>query len=205
MSTNVNSNSSNSKMSRTFQAFTTMDIVLMALLATANAVMTMYLGAVNQLLSSIGGPILTSSIVGLYMIYGLLACYIIRKPGTAVITYALGALVQSFVGVSYGIASAFAAAICYMIVAELLMAMTRYRRWSTGWMMLIGGAMVPIWFVVAVQMFGYAKWGMTILSIALVVRMLSGVLLCGLLTVVFAKAIGKTGLLRRFAGFNGRR
>lgn len=195
----------NEKMNRTLQVFTTMDIVLMALLATANAVMTVYLSGVNQLLSSLGGPILTSSITGLYMIYGLLAYYIIRKPGTAVITYALGALVQSFLGTSYGILSALAAAACYMIVAEVIFALLRYRNWSAGVMMLVGGAMVPIWFLVAIQMFGYAKWGLTVLTIAMAVRILSGVLLCGVLTVVIAGAIRKTGLLRRFAGLAGER
>jgi energy-coupling factor transport system permease protein len=192
-------------MNKTFQAFTTMDIVLMALLATANAVMTMYMSGVNQLLSSLGGPILTSTVTGLYMIYGLLAYYIIRKPGTAVITYALGALVQSFVGTSYGIISALAAAVCYMVVAEIIFAVLRYRNWSTGVMMLVGGAMVPIWFIVAIQLFGYSKFGFSVLAIAMVVRILSGMLLCGLLTIGLARALGGTGLLRRFAAFsNGR-
>ncbi len=189
-------------MNKTFQAFTTMDIVLMALLATANAVLTMYMSGVNQLLSSLGGPILTSTVTGVYMIYGLLAYYIIRKPGTAVITYALGALVQSFVGTSYGIISALAAAVCYMVVAEIIFAVLRYRNWSTGVMMLVGGAMVPIWFIVAIQLFGYSKFGFSVLAIAMVVRILSGVLLCGLLTVIIAGALGKTGLLRRFAAFS---
>ncbi len=192
-------------MNKTFQAFTTMDIVLMALLATANAVLTMYMSGVNQLLSSLGGPILTSTITGLYMVYGLLAYYIIRKPGTAVITYALGALVQSFVGTSYGMISALAAAVCYMAIAEIIFAGLRYRNWSTGVMMLVGGAMVPIWFIVAIQLFGYSKFGFGVLAIAMVVRILSGVLLCGLLTIGLARALGKTGLLRRFAAFsNGR-
>jgi len=199
------SNVMNRSVNKTLQSFTTMEIVLMALLATANAVMTMYLSGVNQLLSSIGGPIMTSSITGLYMIYGLLAYYIIRKPGTAVITYALGALVQCFVGTSYGIASALAAAFCYMVVAELIFGLLRYRRWSMGVMMLVGGAMVPIWFLVAIQMFGYSKWGMTVLGIAMIVRIASGVILCGMLTVIFGKAIGKTGLLRRFAAFSRER
>ncbi|WP_322923551.1 ECF transporter S component [Paenibacillus campi] len=192
-------------MNKTFQAFTTMDIVLMALLATANAVMTMYMSGVNQLLSSLGGPILTSTITGLYMVYGLLAYYIIRKPGTAVITYALGALVQSFVGTSYGIISALAAAVCYMVIAEIIFAVLRYRSWSPAVMMLVGGAMVPIWFIVAIQLFGYSKFGFAVLAIAMVVRIISGMLLCGLLTVGLARAFGKTGLLRRFAAFsNGR-
>ncbi|MGV2794641.1 hypothetical protein GNF78_15610, partial [Clostridium perfringens] len=78
-----------------WSAFTTLDIVLMAMLAAANAVLTVYISPVNQALNGIGGPIATSTITGLYMVYGLLACYIIRKPGTAVITFGIGAVVQA--------------------------------------------------------------------------------------------------------------
>lgn len=52
------------------------------------------------------------------MIYGLLAYYIIRKPGTGLITYGIGAVVQSFMGSAYGIVSCFAAAACYLVIAE---------------------------------------------------------------------------------------
>lgn len=51
-----------------FAKFTTLDIVLMAMLAAANAVMTVYLSPVNQALNGLGGPIATSTITGLYMI-----------------------------------------------------------------------------------------------------------------------------------------
>ncbi|MBJ8191454.1 ECF transporter S component, partial [Bacillus cereus] len=147
------------KESRMFAKFTTLDIVLMAMLATLNGVMTVYLSLINKTLNSLGGPIATSAIVGLYMIYGLLAYYIIRKPGTAVIAYAFGAVVQSFMGSAYGIASIIAAAVCYMIAAELVFALLRYRRWNAVSLMLGGGAMGPLWFIVAANMFGYMHWG----------------------------------------------
>ncbi|MDG0056303.1 ECF transporter S component [Paenibacillus sp. P2(2022)] len=186
------------KGSRIFAKFTTLDIVLMAMLATLNGVMTVYLSMINKTLNSLGGPIATSAIVGLYMIYGLLAYYIIRKPGTAVIAYALGAVVQSFMGSAYGIASIIAAAVCYMVAAELVFALLRYRRWNAVSLMLVGGAMVPLWFIVAANMFGYMHWGWKVLTIALVVRILSGIVLCGLLTKVLGDALNGTGLLKRF-------
>ncbi|USB33810.1 ECF transporter S component [Paenibacillus sp. YPG26] len=180
-------------------SFSTMEIVLMAMLATANAVMTTYISPVNQALNTLGGPIATSSITGIYMIYGLLAYYIIRKPGTAVITYGIGGVVQAFMGTAYGIASCFVAAACYMVIAELVFAVVRYRKWSLTVLMIAGGAMVPIWFFFAANMFGYTKWGTPVLLIALGVRILSGILLCGLLTKVLGEALVRTQLLRRFA------
>lgn len=183
----------------TFKAFTTLDIVLMAMLAAANAVMTVYLSPLNMALNGLGGPIATSTVTGLYMIYGLLACYIIRKPGTAVITYGIGAVVQAFMGSAYGIASCFVAAACYMVVAEAIFAFFRYRKWSFPVMLLAGGALVPIWFFFAARMFGYMKWGTDILLIALAVRILSGMVLCGLLSKLIGDALARSGLLRRYA------
>ncbi|MNK27880.1 putative HMP/thiamine permease protein YkoE [compost metagenome] len=182
-----------------FASFSTMEIVLMAMLATANAVMTTYISPINQALNTMGGPIATSSITGIYMIYGLLAYYIIRKPGTAVITYGIGGVVQAFMGTAYGIASCFVAAACYMVIAELIFAAVRYRKWNLTVLMITGGAMVPIWFFFAANMFHYTKWGTSILLIALGVRILSGILLCGLLTQVLGAALSRTQLLRRFA------
>ncbi|GJM82419.1 hypothetical protein HMSSN139_49150 [Paenibacillus sp. HMSSN-139] len=39
---------------KTFQRFTTLDIVLMAMLAAANAVMTVFLSPLNQALNGLG-------------------------------------------------------------------------------------------------------------------------------------------------------
>lgn len=188
-----------------FKAFTTIEIVLMAMLAAANGVMTIYLSPLNQALNGLGGPIATSTITGLYMIYGLLAYYIIRKPGTAVITYGIGAVVQSFMGSAYGIASCFAAAACYMVIAELVFAAFRYKKWNLPVLMLAGGAMVPIWFFFAARMFGYMAWGTDVLFIALGVRILSGIVMCGMLTKLLGDVLSRSGLLRRFAVSSGRR
>lgn len=186
------------KINRHFAAFTTLDIVLMAMLATANGVMTFYLSVVNKMLNNLGGPIATSTITGLYIIYGLLAYYIIRKPGTAVITYGIGALVQSFIGSAYGLASIVVAALCYMVVLEVLFWITRYKRWNTAFIMTAGAALVPLWFVFAAQMFGYTAWGWPVLLIAFVTRVVSGAILCGWLTKVLGDGLIRTGLLRKY-------
>lgn len=180
-------------------SFSTIEIVLMAMLATANAVLTIYISPVNQMLKGIGGPIATSTITGLYMIYGLLAYYIIRKPGTAVITYGIGAVIQALMGSAYGIASCFVAAACYMIVAEVGFGIVRYKKWSTVVLLSIGGAMVPLWFVFAAYMFKYTAWNIDVLLIALGIRILSGIILCGWLTKLIGDSLLKTGLVRRFA------
>jgi len=182
-----------------FKAFTTFDIVLMALLAVANGVLTYYLAFVNKMLTVLGGPIATSTITGVYMIYGLLAMYIIRKPGTAFITYMIGAIVQILMGISYGMPSAFTAAICYAVVVEGFFALVRYKRWGYASMIVLGALMVPLWFVFAAYMFGYLQWGTAVLATALIVRCASGAILCGAVTRWIGDALARTGLLRGYA------
>ncbi|WP_019420350.1 ECF transporter S component [Paenibacillus sp. OSY-SE] len=173
--------------------------VLMALLAAANGVLTSGLSWVNKLLHSMGGPMLTSSLVGLYMIYGLLAMYIIRKPGAALMTYALGACIQILVGTAYGAWSAIAAAACYAIVIEPIFYLFHYRHYNWGAMLFVGTAAVPLWFVVSAFMFGYIQYESWVLIVTLLIRCLSGMLLCGALTKVIGDRLAPTRAVRPFA------
>ena len=183
--------------------FTVMEIVLMALLAAANGVLTYYLAFVNKTLTTIGGPILTSTITGIYMLYGVLALYIIRKPGAAAITYMIGAFVQILSGIAYGMASAIVAAACYAVFVELIFALYRYRRWDYTSMVLASLCAVPLWFICAAFMYGYLEWGVPVLLAAFVVRCISGVVLCGVLGKWLGDRLAGLGLLRTFAIGNG--
>lgn len=181
------------------KSFTTFDIVLMALLAVANAVVTVYIAYLNKTLTAIGGPIATSVTVGIYIVYGLLAVYIIRKPGTAFITYMLGGTVQTLFGISYGVAAAYGAALCYAIAIEAVYALYRYKNWDYVPAVIASIAATVTWFPLAAYLFGYLSWGIPILVIALIVRIISGIILCGLLSKWLGDALAKTGLLRFYA------
>ncbi|MCM3291175.1 ECF transporter S component [Paenibacillus sp. MER 180] len=181
------------------RSLTLADWVLMALLAAANGVMTTGLSWVNKLLHSVGGPMLTSTIVGLYMIYGLLAIYVIRKPGAALVTYSLGACVQILMGSAYGAWSCIAAALCYAVVIEPLFYVFRYRQYNWFTMLFVGTAAVPLWFVVSAFMFGYIHYEMWVLIATLIIRCISGMLLCGALTKMIGDRIASTRAMRPFA------
>lgn len=187
------------KSEKWFQPFTTVDIVLMALLAVANGVVTYYLAFVNKTLTALGGPIATSTITGIYMIYGVLAVYIIRKPGTAFFTYMIGAIVQTLLANNYGMASAFVAALCYAVALEIVFAIFRYRRWGYAHIVIASVCAVPLWFICAAYMYGYVEWGTPILIGALLMRCASGAVLCGLLGKWLGDRMAKTGLLRSFS------
>lgn len=186
------------KKKRSFCKLTLADWVLMALLAAANGVPTSILSWFNTLLHSLGGPLLTSTTVGLYMIYGLLAMYIIRKPGVALFTYALGACIEIVIGNAYGPLIALAAAMCYAVVAELFFFLFRYRQFHWVAILYVSIAMVPLWFIVVSFLLGYRYYNVTIFMLTLIIRCISGLLLCGVPTKIIGDRLMGTRALRPF-------
>jgi len=192
---------------------TTHDIVLMALLAVGNGVLTFFTAYINQLLTAVGGPIATSTITGIYMVYGVLAMYIIRKPGAAFGTYMIGATVQSLFGISYGAASAYVAALCYAVIIEAVFAIIRYKYWGYITVSLASLLAVPLWFIGAAYMYGYWAWegsvqifgiDIHVLLAAFMIRCMSGIILCGIVTKLIGVGLERAGWLKWFSAGRGR-
>lgn len=176
---------------------TTVDIVLMAILAIVNGVAMTYLALLNQVLTAVGGPVLTSITLGLYSVSGVLAAYIIRKPGAAFFTLTLAGVVQILSGNPNGLIS-ITAAVTDGLGAELGFAMFRYKRWDWLSTAMAGLLAIPAWFVIAAFWFGYYKWGWIILLIAFAVRCISGVVLSGWLSKGLGDLLERTGILKGF-------
>ncbi|MDQ0199722.1 ECF transporter S component [Neobacillus ginsengisoli] len=176
---------------------TTVDIVLMCILAIVNGVAMTYLAMLNQMLTALGGPVLTSITLGLYSISGVLAAYIIRKPGAAFFTLTLAGVVQILSGNPNGLISIIAA-LSDGLGAEIGFALFRYKRWNWLSTAFSGLFAVPVWFVIAAFWFGYYKWGWTILFIAFAVRCVSGIVLSGWLSKVIGDLLVKTEILKGF-------
>ncbi|QAS53541.1 ECF transporter S component [Halobacillus litoralis] len=193
MSTVVKAVSNSRKMKR----LTTVDIVLIAILAIVNGVAMTYIAMLNQLLTAIGGPILTSITLGLYSISGVLAAYIIRKPGVAFFTLTLAGVVQIISGNPNGLVSLIAATTDGLGV-EIGFALFRYKRWDWLSTAVAGLLAVPLWFIVASFWFGYYKWGITILLIAFVIRCVSGIILSGWLSKIVGDILAGTNILKGF-------
>lgn len=169
----------------------------MAILAIVNGVAMTYLAMLNQLLTALGGPILTSITLGLYSISGVLAAYIIRKPGAALFTLTLAGVVQILSGNPNGLIS-ITAAVTDGLGVELGFALFRYKRWDWLSVSVSGILAVPVWFVISSFWFGYYKWGMSILLLAFGVRCLSGIVTSGWLSKLIGDILVKTNLLKGF-------
>ncbi|MCQ6268108.1 ECF transporter S component [Fictibacillus sp. WQ 8-8] len=186
-----------SKKKKRSTKLTTVDIVLMAILAIVNGVAMTYLAMLNQLLTALGGPILTSITLGLYSISGVLAAYIIRKPGAAFFTLTLSGVVQIISGNPNGLI-AITPAMTDGLGVELAFMMFRYKKWNWTSTALSGLFAVPIWFIIASFWFGYYKWGMGVLLVAFVIRCLSGVVLAGWLSKIIGDILVRTDILKGF-------
>lgn len=185
------------KKNKKVKGLTTIDIVLMAILAIVNGVALFYVAILNQVLTAIGGPVLTSITLGLYGISGVLAAYIIRKPGVAFFTLTLTGVVQVLSGNPNGLV-VMTAGILEGIGAELGYALFRYKRWDWISTSLSGLLAVPGFFIVATFWFGYYKWGMLILLISFIVRCLSGIILSGWVSKLLGDILVKTNILKGF-------
>jgi energy-coupling factor transport system substrate-specific component len=138
------------------------------------------------------------AVFGFWFIAGLLAAYIIRKPGVALIGETLAALAEILFGAPAG-PILLVTGIMQGLGAEIVFAATRYRRWDLLTMLLAGAvaALVALpwnWFRL-----GYFALDPGFLVVLLVVRLLSGVIWGGLISTLLGEALARTGVLNSFA------
>ncbi|RHW40397.1 hypothetical protein D1B31_12685 [Neobacillus notoginsengisoli] len=179
------------------KGFSTLEIVMMAIVAIVHGIAMTYVALLNQVLTAAGGPILTSVIIGLFTIHGVLAMYIIRKPGAALVTCLISGVVQILAGNPNGLISMVAAS-SYGVGIEVAFAFFRYKRFDFITLSIAGFTSMPIWFVIAGFWFGYIKWGIGVMIIAFLVRCLSGVVLAGWTSKLIGDSLSKTGILKGF-------
>lgn len=134
---------------------------------------------------------------GIWLIAGVLAALIIRKPGAALFAELVAAIVESLLGNQWGPLT-----IVYGVVegigAELIFAVFLYASWRVITAVLAGalagggGAILDL-------VFYYPGYAPTVATVYIVCFAISGALLGGLVAWLLARALGATGALSRFA------
>lgn len=176
------------------------DIVVAAVLAVVGGVVfwAWDLGyqapsaALEALLPGAGGLA-----AGLWLLPGVLAGLIVRKPGAALFVELVAAFVSMVIGAQWG-ADTVLSGLFQGIGAEAAFAILLYRRFGIGAAMLAGAlsalAEVPHELIVY-----YPKASAAYVAVFVVTITVSGVVLAGVLGWVLARALAATGVLRRFA------
>lgn len=143
-------------------------------------------------------PGLQGLLDGPWLFAGVLGALIIRKPGAAIYTELLAAVVSALVGNQWGGFLTLEAGLVQGLGAELVFLLFFYRRWSLPVAILAGmGAALAgginnliLWFAGA---------DTTFVVVYLISTVASGAVIAGLLSWLLARGLAATGALDRFA------
>lgn len=179
------------------------DVILMAIFGVvfAGVYLAVFYGglAISTALTPYG-----LSAYGFEMIYGVwfmaatLAAYIIRKPGAALITEILAAVIELLMGNSGGLTVVLTGVI-QGAGCELAFAMFRYKKWDLVSMSLSGILAAAFIFCYELYYLQYYLLSPAVLAGQLLVRFLSAVLFSGILCKLAADGLARTGVLKSYA------
>lgn len=179
------------------RGWTTRDAVLVAVLAVVFGFLYMQwlpLWSAARLWAQPG----QEALFGFWLAAGVLASYIVRRPGAALVGEFLAALAEVIFGAAAG-APLLITGIMQGLGAELVFGAREWRDYRLG-TVLLAGAMAG---VVAIpwnwMRLGYFELTPGFLVVLFLVRVLSGALLGGLFPKLLGDALARTGVLSSFA------
>lgn len=180
------------------------EIMVMMMLAVACGVIYLGWSTLWLPMSAIFGPVGANWMFGIWIIASPLVAVIIQKPGAALIAEIVAAAVELFTGSHFGL-SALLIGVSQGLGAELVFAMTRYRRYDTWTLMLsgVGAAIGSIVYSLIANGFGY--YTTTTLLATTGLQLISGALLGGLLAAILVRRLVATGVLNGFAAGRAKR
>ena len=178
------------------------DIILLANMALVFGAIGLaavhFQGFLGMLLGSFGlQPLSVSILYGVWIMPALLAPYIIQKPGTATITEILAAVIQALLGSFYG-PRVIVSGLIQGLGAEGVFAAFRYRRFDLKSMCLAAATCATVSFPWTYWSLGYGDLAPWLIALVLAVRLISAVLIAGVLCKLIGDALAKTGLLKSY-------
>ncbi|EJW14549.1 MULTISPECIES: ECF transporter S component [Paenibacillus] len=180
------------------------DIVVLSSLSVVFAVIYLLFLQIGNVLVGFMGPMGYEVIFGIWFIVSIIATYIIRKPGAAVISETVAGLVEVLIGNAVG-PILIVSALIQGLGAEAVFAATRYRNFSTKVLMLAGVGSAVFSFAWGYFRSGYAAFSLGLILAMLLVRCISGAVISGLLGKSIGDALANTGVLRSFPIAKGQR
>ena len=182
----------------TRRGWTTRDAVLVAVLAVVFGFLYIQWVPIWIAAAGLGAQIGQEAVFGFWLIAGVLASYITRRPGAALVGEFLAALAEVLFGVAAG-TPLLVTGIMEGLGAEIVFGARRWRDYSLTTVVLAGtvGMLVALpwnWFRL-----GYFELNPGFLVVLLIVRLLSGAIISGLLSKVIGDALARTGVLSNFA------
>lgn len=144
------------------------------------------------------GPMGNEIVFGIWFMVSTLAAYIIQRPGVALVSEVIAALIEVLLGNMYG-PMVIVTGLVQGAGAELAFALGRYKSFKTKDMMLAAVFCTIISFVWSFIRSGYGLLSIPVLVMFFVVRLVSSVVFCGFLSKAIGDGLAKTGLLKGYA------
>ncbi|HET6318261.1 MAG TPA: ECF transporter S component [Chloroflexota bacterium] len=187
-----------STMDKPRQGWTTRDAVLVAVLAVIFGFLYIQWTPVWLAAAGFGAQVGQEATFGFWLIAGVLASYIIRKPGAALIGEFLAALAEVLFGAPAG-TPLLITGIMQGLGVEIVFGVRRWQDYSLPTVIAAGavGMLVALpwnWFRL-----GYFQLAPGYQLLLLIVRLLSGAIISGLVAKLIGDALAATGVLSNFA------
>jgi energy-coupling factor transport system substrate-specific component len=177
------------------------DIVVAAVLGVAVGVVFFGWDAVYEIVTKPFGLLLPGSqslLYGIWLIAGVLGGLVIRKPGAAIFTEIVAAVVEALLGASWGGFQTILSGLVQGIGAEIVFALFLYSSWRI-WVAMIAGAATGLGMAINDTINYYAAETLVFKEVYGACAMISGAVIAGLGSWFLVRALARTGALARFA------
>lgn len=189
-----------SRSSKPARRWRVVDIVVASVLGVASGVVFWAWGFAWTPLSGVlsFSPGLEGLLSGGWLFAGVLGGLVIRKPGAALYTEILAAVVSMLIGTQWGF-STLIWGILEGLGAEIVLAIFLYRSWRLGTALLAGAGAGLVTGLLDTNFSSIAAFAVEYKAVYIVSSVVSGVVLAGLLSWLAVRGLARTGALSRFA------
>ncbi|RKR74660.1 ECF transporter S component [Frondihabitans australicus] len=200
MSVSTSASTRSSTTSRAPRRWRVVDIVVASVLGVASGVIFWAWGLAWTPLSTVlsFSPGLEGLLSGGWLFAGVLGGLVVRKPGAALYTEILAAVVSMLVGTQWGF-STLIWGILEGLGAEIVLAIFLYRSWRLGTAILAGAGAGLVTGLLDTNFSSIAAFAVDYKLVYIVSSVVSGAVLAGLLSWLAVRGLARTGALSRFA------
>jgi energy-coupling factor transport system permease protein len=173
------------------------EVVVLSVLAVVFGVIYLLFLQFGNLLVGLFGLIGYDFIFGIWFIVSIIAAYIIRKPGAAILSETIAATIEVMLGNAVG-PRLILAGFIQGLGAEAAFAATKWKNYST-WVLVAAGMGASVTsFTWGYFLGGFAALSPGYVAAMFITRLLSGAILAGLLGKYISDSLAKTGALNSF-------
>ena len=174
------------------------EVVLMSVFAVVFAVVYLLFMSVGNIWAGVIGPLAYEWIFGIWFIVSIICAYIIRRPGAAVLSETMAAVIEVMIGNAVG-PRLILSGLVQGLGAEAAFAATGYKRYDWWVLCLAGVGSAVFSFAYGFLVSGYSALDPSFLALMFGLRVMSGAVIAGLGGKYLSDGLLATGALRGYS------